>query len=93
MIVLVAERLPVLETIELRDQLRKAGLAIDCLVVNKRLPAGTGGFLAERRAQQEIHLRTLGKALPEIPCEHLDLVAQDIAGLEALKKFSTGLNS
>lgn len=90
-IVLVAERLPVLETIELRDQLRKAGLAIDCLVVNKRLPAGAGEFLEERRDQQEFHLQTLGKALPEIPCEHLDLVAQDIAGLEALKKFSAGL--
>ena len=90
-IVLVAERLPVLETIELRDQLRKAGLAIDCLVVNKRLPAGAGEFLEERRAQQEIHLQSLGEALPEIPREHLDLVAQDIAGLAALKEFSQGL--
>ena len=90
-IVLVAERLPVLETIELRDQLRKAGLAIDCLVVNKRLPAGAGEFLEERRAQQEIHLQSLGEALPEIPREHLDLVAQDIAGQAALKEFSQGL--
>ena len=92
-IVLVAERLPVLETVELRSQLRKAGLAIDCLVVNKRLPAGAGEFLEERRAQQEIHLQTLGKALPDIPCEHLDLVAQDIAGLEALKEFSLFLDT
>ncbi len=90
-IVLVAERLPVLETIELRDQLRKAGLAIDCLVVNKRLPAGAGEFLEERRAQQEIHLQALGKALPEIPCKHLDLVAKDIAGVASLKEFSKNL--
>ena len=90
-IVLVAERLPVLETIELRDQLRKAGLAIDCLVVNKRLPAGAGEFLEERRAQQEIHLQSLGEALPEIPCKHLDLVAKDIAGVASLKEFSKNL--
>ena len=90
-IVLVAERLPVLETIELRDQLRKAGLAIDCLVVNKRLPAGAGEFLEERRAQQEIHLQSLGEALPEIPCKHLDLVAKDIAGVASLKEFSQNL--
>ena len=90
-IVLVAERLPVMETIELHDQLRKAGLTIDCLVVNKRLPSGTGEFLEERRAQQEIHLHTLGEALPNVSSEHLDLVAKDIAGLTALQEFSQGL--
>ncbi len=92
-IVLVAERLPVLETIELRDRLRKAGLAIDCLAINKRLPAGAGEFLEERRAQQQIHLQTLAEALPDIPREQLDLVAKDIVGPAALKEFSHGLRS
>lgn len=87
-IVLVAERLPVMETIELHEQLCKAGLNIDCLVVNKRLPEGAGEFLEERRAQQEVHLKSLDSALPDIPCQHLDLVAKDVAGLAALKEFS-----
>ncbi len=90
-IVLLAERLPVLETIELHEQLGKAGLAIDCLVVNKRLPANAGEFLAERRSQEEAHLAALEKALPGIPREHLGLAAKDIAGLAALKEFSKRL--
>ena len=92
-IVLVAERLPVMETIELHEQLRKAGLAIDCLVVNKRLPAGAGEFLEERRAQQEIHLKTLDEALPGVSSQHLNLVAQDVTGLNALREFSEQLQS
>ena len=90
-IVLVAERLPVLETIELREQLDKAGLSIDCLVVNKRLPADAGDFLAERRNQEDVHLTALEKALPGIPRQHLGLAAKDIAGLSALKEFSNHL--
>ncbi len=91
-IVLVAERLPVLETIELREQLRKAGLAVDCLVVNKRLPEGGGEFLKERRAQQEAHLQALREALPDTALEFLDLAAQDIAGPAALRDFSRRLS-
>ncbi len=90
-IVLVAERLPVLETIELRRQLGKAGLAIDCLVINKRLPQGVGEFLEHRRAQEDTHLGTLTEALPDIPRENLALVAKDIAGLEALREFARNL--
>ena len=41
-IVLAAERLPVLETIELQQQLKKAKISVDCLVVNKRSPDGRG---------------------------------------------------
>jgi len=90
-IVLVAERLPVMETIGLHRQLRKTGLHIDALVVNKRLSGSVGGFLAERRAQQEIHLATLLEALPGIPCQHLQLVAQDVVGLGELEAFSSRL--
>ena len=90
-IVLLAERLPVLETIALHEQLGKAGMAIDCLVVNKRLPADAGEFLAERRSQEVLHLAALEKALPGIPHQHLGLAAKDIAGLAALREFSNRL--
>ncbi len=90
-IVLVAERLPVLETIELHEQLVKAGLAINCLVVNKRLPEGAGEFLEERRGQEGVHLAALEKALPKVPRQHLGLAAKDVTGLGALKDFAERL--
>jgi arsenite-transporting ATPase len=47
-IVLAAERLPVLETVERHEQLVRAGVHVGALVVNKRSPADAGDFLAER---------------------------------------------
>ena len=87
-IVLAAERLPVLETIELHAQLRQSGVSVDGLIVNKRSPAGMGEFLDERRAQEEVHLRKLDKALPNIPRQDLYLVAQDIVGIAALEQLA-----
>lgn len=90
-IVLAAERLPVLETIELHGQLHKAGVHVDCLVVNKRAPADQGEFLEERRKQEAQHLATLQHALPRIPRQDLFLLQRDVVGLEALTEFSESL--
>jgi len=87
-IVLAAERLPVLETIELHAQLHKAGVHVDCLVVNKRAPVGMGEFLEERRKQETQHLTTLDKALPKIPRQDLFLLTQDVLGVDALTQFA-----
>jgi arsenite-transporting ATPase len=87
-IVLAAERLPVLETIELQQQLKKGKISVDCLVVNKRSPQGEGAFLEERRAQEEAHMTTLTKALPKIPRQDLFLLAQDIVGVDALQAMA-----
>lgn len=90
-IVLAAERLPVLETIELHDQLRRTGVKVGGLIVNKRLPDGLGDFLTERRVQEEVHLATLREALPDLPRQDLTLVAHDVVGLEALERFARAL--
>lgn len=87
-IVLAAERLPVLETIELYDQLQKAKVSIGGLVVNKRSPAGMGEFLEERRVQEERHLVTLTKALPDLTRQDLYLTTQDIVGIRALEQLA-----
>ncbi len=87
-IVLAAERLPVLETIELHEQLRRAGVSVDCLVVNKRSPAHMGDFLEERRKQEEQHLARLTAALPKIPRKDLYLVAHDVVGMHALEALA-----
>lgn len=90
-IVLAAERLPVLETIELNAQLERSGVRVGALIVNKRLPDGLGDFLTERRIQEEIHLATLTEALPRLPRKDLTLVAHDVVGLSALERFALTL--
>jgi arsenite-transporting ATPase len=87
-IVLAAERLPVLETIELHGQLSRAGVRVGGLVVNKRSPEGAGDFLAERRAQEDVHLATVRKALPKVPLIELPLLPADVVGLRGLEQFA-----
>ncbi|MEC9360028.1 MAG: ArsA family ATPase [Pseudomonadota bacterium] len=87
-IVLTAERLPVLETIELHAQLRKAGLAAGGLVINKRSPRDAGGFLAERWRQESLHLDALRQQLPDLERLELPLMPNDLVGAEALAALS-----
>ncbi|MEX5302568.1 ArsA family ATPase [Kocuria sabuli] len=90
-IVLAAERLPVLETVELHEQLVRAGVHVGALVVNKRSPADAGDFLAERRALEEAHLATLRAALPGIPLLQVPLLPGDVVGERALESFGAAL--
>lgn len=87
-IVLAAERLPVLETIELHAQLKRAGIDVAGLVVNKRLPPGMLGFMAERQAQEAIHLVELAKVLGGLARQDLTLAAHDVLGLDGLREFA-----
>jgi len=88
-IVLAAERLPVLETIELQEQLKRAGVDVAALVVNKRLPEGMEGFMAERKTQESVHLAVLEQALGRIPRKDLTLAPHDVLGLEGLRDFAS----
>ena len=90
-IVLAAERLPVLETIELHEQLQQANVTVECLIVNKRAPKNSGEFLNERHAQEEAHLQTLSSALPEIRRQDIFLQPQDVVGLSALGALASKL--
>lgn len=87
-IVLTAERLPVLETIELHEQLTRSGVDVAALVVNKRSPADSGDFLGARRQQEEAHIAELFAALPAIPVTQLPLLGGDIVGAAAVEDFA-----
>jgi len=87
-IVLAAERLPALETVELYGRLLRAGVEVGALVVNKRSPADRGEFLARRHAQEEVHLDTVRAALPHVPLVQLPLLAEDVVGERALERFA-----
>ncbi|HBN14820.1 MAG TPA: arsenic-transporting ATPase, partial [Pseudohongiella sp.] len=88
-IVLAAERLPVLETIELHAQLVRSGVDVAGLVVNKRLPDGLQGFLAERKSQEDIHLATLNDSLGQVTRQDLQLAPADVLGVDALRAFAS----
>lgn len=90
-IVLAAERLPVLETIELHEELTRTGVDVGALVVNKRSPAGRGEFLERRRLLEEEHLTTLRAALPRVPLQQIPLGAEDVVGADALARFAVQL--
>lgn len=90
-IVLAAERLPVLETIELHEKLKRTGINVDCLVVNKRTPAEGAEFLRERHAQEAEHLKLLDSKLRKVPRQELMLYAHDVVGLQALEAFAKNL--
>lgn len=87
-IVLAAERLPVLETIALHEELTRTGVDVGALVVNKRSPADRGDFLARRHAVEAEHLGTLREALPAVPLQEVPLGEEDVVGPAALERFA-----
>lgn len=87
-VVLAAERLPVLESIELEHQLRHSGVSVGALVVNKRSPADAGDFLRSRRQTEEGYLSQLRSALPSIPVQELPLLDEDVVDLGGLERFA-----
>jgi len=86
-VVLAAERLPVLETIELERDLARLGAHVDALVVNKRSPTDAGEFLAARHRQEEIHLDALRKGLPDIATTQVPLLDADLVGTRGLDRL------
>ncbi|MCK9792938.1 ArsA family ATPase [Isoptericola sp. 4D.3] len=90
-VVLAAERLPVLETVELCARLDALGVPVGGLVVNRRSPAGAGELLASRRAQESHHLGTLTAALGHLPRDEVPLLADDVVGPEALTRLAAHL--
>ncbi len=86
-VVLAAERLPVLETIELKRDLARLGAHVNALVVNKRSPTDAGNFLAARHRQEEAHLQVLRHALPEIAMTQVPLLDADLAGTQGLGRL------
>lgn len=90
-LVLAAERLPVLETVELARTLRKLRVPVGGLVVNKRSPGSAGGLLAARRAQEDEWLAVLDAELGDLPRVECELLAGEVTGADGLAQFGAAL--
>ncbi|MGA8211142.1 MAG: ArsA family ATPase [Nocardioidaceae bacterium] len=90
-LVLAAERLPVLETIELYGQLTRSGMDVAALVVNKRSPADAGELLSSRRAVEAGYLAQLTEALPGLAVTQVPLLRGEILGEDGLTEMTSHL--
>ncbi|AXH97313.1 ArsA family ATPase [Ornithinimicrobium avium] len=83
-IVTAAERLPVLESVELHAQLVRSGMDVAAVVVNKRSPADAGDLLAARREVEEGYLAQLRSSLPQLPLVEVPLLPGEVLGEDGL---------
>lgn len=90
-VVLAAERLPVLESAELYAELTRLGVDVGGLVVNRLSPTDQGDFLAARRAQEQRHLEHLHTLLPGAEVDTVPMLAGDLVGEAAVAELASRL--
>lgn len=90
--VVVAERLPLLETRKAVDTLDKHGIPIGAVIVNKVLPeSAEGAFVARRREHERKYLGRIGEAFAAYRLYRVPLLEGDIAGMRALRTLVSHL--
>lgn len=85
-LVLIPERLPILESTKAIAALKEFGVPVSGLVVNRVLPDGPiGEFLEERREQEKDYLRQIEERFASVPQIRVPLFPRDVGGLEPLR--------
>jgi arsenite-transporting ATPase len=88
-LVLIPERLPVLETRRAVDALRRFGVPLVGLVVNRVLPTGPlGDFFEQRREQESRYLEQIRRQLGDLPSVQVPLFGRDVGGPGALREVA-----
>ncbi|GAA1346270.1 ArsA family ATPase [Arthrobacter roseus] len=92
-IVTLAEKMPVAESLDIVSQLRELGIDVASLVINRRSPADAGAFLAERRKGEDACLHVLRERLDSVPMTELPLLVRDMTGADALEELAALLKA
>ncbi len=91
-LVLIPERLPILESTKAAAALEKFGVPLAGVVVNRVLPEGDiGEFLEERRTQEQEYLRQIEELFSRVPRIRVPLFPRDVGGLEPLRELGAYL--
>lgn len=91
-LVLIPERLPVLETVNAVEALKRFEVPVAGLVVNRILPAGPlGPFLEERRVQEQHYMEQIRSRFRALPRVEVPLFSKDVGGLDALRSVGSHL--
>ena len=86
-LVLIPEKLPILESAKALEVLRAHRVPVAGLVVNRVLPdAPLGEFLESRREQEREYLARIERELGGLPRVQVPMMARDVEGWEALRK-------
>jgi arsenite-transporting ATPase len=91
-LVLIPERLPILETGRAVEALKRFHIPVAGLVVNRILPEGSlGPFLEERREQEGTYLQQIAEQFRALPQVRVPLFRRDVGGLDALREVGRHL--
>ena len=90
--VLIPEKLPILETDKALAILAEHRVPVAGLVVNRVLPeVPLGEFLESRRHQEHEYLARIDRLFPGFPQVRVPLLRRDVQGIESLRKVVTHL--
>ena len=93
-LVVIPEKLPVLEGERAYRTLREAEIPVAAVVVNRVLPEGElGEFLEHRRAQEEEYLAEVERRFADLPRVRVPLLEEDVGGLEGLRAVARHLGA
>ena len=90
--VLIPEKLPIMETERLIDELGRLNLEVEYLFVNKVLPPDTtDSFLLMRKAQERMYLKEIREKFSGLKIVEVPMRERDVEGMETLKELATEL--
>ncbi len=90
--VLNPERLPILETEKMVAELKRIGIDLELLIVNKVLPENVRDeFLIERKEQEREYIKEIEERFVSLRIIKIPMREKDVKGLEELKDLATDL--
>lgn len=91
-LVLVPEKLPILESAKALEVLRRHRVPVAGLVINRVLPERSlGEFLESRRAQEGEYLARIEREFTSLPRVRIPLLPRDVVGLEGVRSVCAQL--
>ena len=92
-LVLIPEKLPILESEKTHAVLRQHKIPVAGLVVNRTLPnnQALGEFLESRRSQEAEYLGQIDRTFSKLPQVRIPLLSRDVQGINALREIAQHL--